>query len=443
MSAFPPKLPWIEIYVRSGLKNFSERVGQRPIVRRVRGAVDDLRETVRNAARQRLAGTTAVAEQVVRRMLDEKSVGPSCVVNATGVIAPSGLALPLAEPAISAMNSLAGSYSEELLGIETLLADLTGAPAALVLHSSATAVLATLQTLGGPVVAARQHVGDIDGLLFSKLTSSLDIPLFEAGTIGRISLDDYRADLSRQRGGCLWYSHPQSVQIEGDVAAPSADELFAVAHDNRCLVIEYLESAMLVDVNRSAVEFKIPLVGASLLAGADLVIFPGDRFVGGPSCGIIIGRRDLVARIAENTLARAAKVDASRLASLAVTLQLTSSRETMMTIPTLQLLYASAENLHHRAERLAAQIAGAPGVVTAAPIECPTYPNDGRLASQRITGWGVAITTSESPQIISQKLADHHPKIKVSLNNDGILLNLRSVLPRQDEQLAMAFQAQN
>src|SRR5688572_27858641 len=110
MSAFRPKLPWTEIYVRSGLKTLSDSVRRRPTARRVRSAVDDLRTTVLNVARQRLPESTAIAERIVRRVL-EKAPGPSSVSNATGIIAPHDFALPLAEPAIAAMNAIAEGYS--------------------------------------------------------------------------------------------------------------------------------------------------------------------------------------------------------------------------------------------------------------------------------------------------------------------------------------------
>jgi L-seryl-tRNA(Ser) seleniumtransferase len=439
MNSFPPKLPWAELYVRSGLKTLSDRVRQRPLVRRVRGAVGDLRTTVRNVAHQRLPDAAATAERMVRHVLAEGDSGMSPLVNATGVIAPRGFSLPLAESAIAAMQGVVEGFSMPSSAVESLITDLTGAEAALVLHSPAAATMSVLGALGGHVVVACDQLGEVDAVPLADLAAFVDARLNGIGSVGRVGRDEYRTALSGSDVGCLWYSKPQSIAVVGDTTAPPAEEVFSLARDRRCPVIEYLEAAMLVDVGSTLKGLQIPIVGASLLAGADLVIFPGDRLIGGPSCGIVVGRSKLVAQVAVHSVARASAVDHARLAALVATLQLTGNPERMTSIPTLQLLSASAENLRHRAERFVAQLAACSHISAVEAVCCPGFLNDGRLPSQQIAGWGVAITPAqESPSQLVQKLIDH--RVAASVTNSRVIFNLRSVLARQDEQLATAIQ---
>ena len=442
MKSFRPNLPWAELYVRSGLKTLSDRVRQRPIVRRVRGAVDELRTTVRDAARQRLP---VVAEHIIRQVFTKHDCDLLSCINATGVIAPRGLTLPLPDAALAAMASVSESYSIPSPAAETLLAELANAEAAIVLHSPAVAAIAVLQALGGRTVVARDQIGELDGVPLASLAQSADIELTEIGSVGRVSRDDYRDALTLGKNGCLWYSRPQTIALTGDLAIPPADEVFALARDRRYPVVECLEAATLIDISSMSSEGPaIPLVSASLSAGADLVIFPGDRFVGGPHCGIVVGKSELVTCVAKHPFARVSVIDSARLAALVATLQLIGKPNGPSLVPTLQLLIASAENLKHRAERLAAQIRECATVAAAEAVSSPGFLQDGRLSCQEIAGWSVAIIPVDvSPEEMAEKLRNAQPSILASVEAGRVQINLRSVLARQDAQVTAAFQGGN
>ncbi len=443
MNTFPPKLPWTELFVRSGLKTLSDRVRQRSMVRRVRGAVDDLRSTVRNAARQRLPQASAAAGWMVQRLLEGAAVGPSAIVNATGIIAPRGYSLPLAEAAIASMHAASEGFSTATSALEPLLIDLTGAEAALVLHSPSAACLAVLSALGGPVVVARSHVGEADDVALCNLAALAGTRLTEIGSVGRVSCVDYRAALKAGDPACVWHSQPQSIAVLGEMAAPSAEEVFAIAREHGCPAIEYLEAATLVELSTGGNSVSIPIARASLLAGADLVVLPGDRFIGGPSCGIIVGRSKLVARVAAHVLARSSALDSGRLAALVATLELMGDRARLTSIPTYQLLCATSENLQHRADRLVAQLSDCSLVTAAEAVPCPGFLNDGRLKTQQFAGWGVAITATEPSEMFAKKRLESPPRVAVLQEDGRLIFNLRSVLAGQDAQLAAVFQGKS
>lgn len=437
MAAIPPKMPWAELYVRSGLKMLSDRVRHQPVVRRMRNAARELRTTVLNVARERMP--VATAESWVRRMLAEENTGPAPVINATGVIAPRGLALPMANEALAAMTAVGSNFARLTSAVETLICNATGTEGAIVFHSPATAAIAVMAASGGAVVVAREHVGEVgDGVSLVDAACAAGAHLSEIGSLGRFTLDDYRRALTGSIG-CLWFGAPQSLGIDGDRLAATSDEVFALAHDRGWTAVEFLEAGTLVDLNEPFTNATVPLVGNSLLAGADLVIFPGDRFLGGPPCGIVAGRRQPIAKVAAQPQATASSLDAAGRAALAATLELTASAERQAAIPMMQLLRATPENLQHRAERLASQLAACDRIFTARAVNCEGFPNDGRIASQSIAGWGVEITPQGiSTSDLRTRLQKGTPPVAV-LPQEPLILNLRSVLPRHDEQLRAAI----
>src|SRR5688572_31148029 len=129
MNSFPPRMPWSELYVRSGLKTLSDRVRHRPIVRRVRNAVGDLRTSVQTVARQQLPGAAAAAQVFVNRMLGDGDRKQTSIINATGILAPGGFCLPIADAAIAAMSAATAGYSTASAEMESLLRNLSGAEA--------------------------------------------------------------------------------------------------------------------------------------------------------------------------------------------------------------------------------------------------------------------------------------------------------------------------
>jgi len=393
-------------------------------------------------ARQQLPGAAAAAQVFVNRMLSDGDRKQTSIINATGILAPGGFCLPIADAAIAAKSAATAGYSTDSVEMESLLRNLSGAEAAIVLHSTGAATSAVMATLGERVIVARAHVGEVDGVSLAEFAAADSTELVEVGTNGRVSLEDYRAAMHSNEGACIWIAKPFSMATVGDVTISNTEEVFAVARDRGCPSVEFLDSATLVPIQAADTAISIPLVRASLESGADLVIFSGDRFIGGPSCGIVVGNKELIERLAEHPFARACAIETTRAAALTATLRLTSESAETISIPILQLLTVSMDNLKHRAERLATQLRECATIKSAEIVTRPSYLNDGRLSNQQIPGYCVAITVSDMPPAtIIQKLLDIRPGVAVEFDTERVVIHLRTVLARQDEQLLTAFRA--
>jgi L-seryl-tRNA(Ser) seleniumtransferase len=221
--------------------------------------------------------------------------------------------------------------------------------------------------------------------------------------------------------------------------------VIAVAHDQQIPTIEYLESATFFEIEGSAAAQSLPLVKDALARGADVVLLPGDAFLGGPRCGILLGREKYISQIAKDGLAQASVLDASRRAALLATLQCASNAECRGSVPLIQLLLATPENLQQRAERLAVQLRECSTVLAAEVIPNTVgYLNDAQLPDQQIVGSSVRVTPKTgSAHQLAMALSEQRPGIAARLVDQGLELALHSVLPRQDEQIVAAFRARS
>ena len=186
-----------------------------------------------------------------------------------------------------------------------------------------------------------------------------------------------------------------------------------------------------------------PMPAKSLAAGADLVLFSGDKLLGGPQCGIIAGRQELVAKIAGHPMMRALRVDKLTLAALAATLRLYRDTElAMREIPLLHLLSTSQKNLQNRAERLAPQLAALEGIAMATAIEDKTFLGGGSLPGEELPTWCLAIEPAgRSVDQLATALRTGTPSVVGRVQQQRLLLDLRTVFPRQDQSLVAAVTA--
>ncbi len=178
----------------------------------------------------------------------------------------------------------------------------------------------------------------------------------------------------------------------------------------------------------------------SVRAGADIVLFSGDKLLGGPQCGIILGRQPLVKKIKDHPLARAVRVGKMTLAALAATLRLhLDPEQAEQSIPLLMLLSAPVENLENRAQRMAPQLADAPAIASAEPVAGTTFLGGGSVPTQHIPTWCVALRPAhENVDSLAKRLRMGLPAVCGRVQNDTLLLDLRSVFPRHDTQIVQA-----
>jgi L-seryl-tRNA(Ser) seleniumtransferase len=288
------------------------------------------------------------------------------VINATGVIAHTNLGrAPLAAHALVRVQEVARGYSNLEYDLEAgrrgsrqdhvagLLRRLTGAEAALAVNNNAAAVLLALAALGEgrEVIVSRGELIEIgDGFRIPDVLARSGARLVEVGTTNRTRAADYEAAISPETA-LLLRVHQSNFRLVGFTEQPSLRELAQVAQGHELPLVDDLGSGALVDVGDE------PTARSSLEAGADLVCFSGDKLLGGPQAGIVVGRADLVERLRRHPLQRALRADKLTLAALEGTLAL--YLDAPERIPVLRMLRDEARAVRARAERLAAAVGGA------------------------------------------------------------------------------------
>jgi L-seryl-tRNA(Ser) seleniumtransferase len=289
------------------------------------------------------------------------------VLNATGVLVHTNLGrAPLADAALARVAEVGAGYSNLEYDVErgergsrqehlaSLLGRLTGAEAALVVNNNAAAVLLALAALaeGRAVVVSRGELIEIgDGFRIPDVLARSGARLVEVGTTNRTRASDYEAAIGSETA-LLLRVHQSNFRVVGFSEQPSLAELAAVAERAGLPLVDDLGSGALASVGDE------PTPAESLRAGADLVCFSGDKLLGGPQAGIVVGRAELVEKLRRHPLQRALRADKLTLAALEGTLQLALDPETRDEIPVLRMLHEPLELVRARAERLAAIVGG-------------------------------------------------------------------------------------
>lgn len=447
-----------ELLEAPALKGLVNRLSHNAVVMQVRGVLDELRQELQTSANEKsLPQVGDLAERIARRILQGEQPTLRPVINATGILLHTGLGrAPLAEAALEAMAEVGRDYasveldltsgrrSHRVAAVEPLLRELTGAEAAVVANNNAGATTLSLAALaaGREVIVSRGQLVEIGGSFrLPDVMSASGAVLREVGTTNKTHLSDYRAAVN-DRTAAIMIVHPSNYVVVGFSETPPLADLVRLGREVHLPVIHDVGSGALLDFSRYGFREE-PVVGESITAGADLVLFSGDKLLGGPQCGIAVGRRALVDKMAAHPLMRALRVDKLTLAALAATLRLyRDPAAAERAIPLLSLLAAPVENLKQRAERLAPQLAANPVIAHAEPVADHAYLGGGSIPTQQLPTWCVALRpTSISVDRLAALLRSGEPSIVGRVQQDRLLLDLRSVFPRQDVLLADAVAA--
>ena len=330
------------------------------------------REAVAVARRGRTDPPEDWAADVTERAsrIGRRSLLP--VLNATGVVLHTNLGrAPLAAAAIEAVTAVAAGYSALEFDLEAgvrghrtdhgrrLLAELTGAEDALVVNNAASALVVALNTVaaGMEVIISRGELIEIGGSFrIPDILERSGARLHEVGTTNRTHLDDYRRALGSATGAILKV-HRSNFEQSGFVHEPAAADLARLAREAGLPMLHDIGSGLLADLSPFGLTSE-PRVPDAVAAGADLVIFSGDKLLGGPQAGCLVGRADLLSRCRANPLARAARADKMTFAALEATLELCRDPAVALReIPVLRMLTLSTAELTRRAQLLADEIA--------------------------------------------------------------------------------------
>jgi L-seryl-tRNA(Ser) seleniumtransferase len=440
------------------LRTLVERISQSAVVSTVRTVLEEVRHEVQTAAADRtLLSVSDLAERIARRVAENQSCMLRPVINATGTLLHPCLGrAPLAEEAIAAMAAVARDYANlemDLAGnqparrqaaVESLLGELTGAEAALVVNNNAGGTLLALAALaaGREVVISRGQLIEIDdSYRLPELLAASGAVLREVGATNNTRLDDYVQALGPQTAA-LMLVQSSDIASRAGAASVRLEELVDLGRRQKLPVIHAIDSGAMIDLSPFGLPGE-PVVARSIKGGADAVLLSGDKLLGGPQCGIVLGRSGLIEKIERHPLARTLGADKLTLAALAATLRLYRDAETVrLRVPLLRLLTTSMDNLKNRAERLAPQAAAAAAVAAAEAIVNVAQLGGGAAPARELPTWCVAIKpASMNVEQFAAALRNGTPSVVGRIKDDRLLLDLRSVLPRQDVELIGAVEA--
>lgn len=383
-----------------------------------------------------------ILEQVKFWLDERNSYSLKRVINATGVILHTNLGrAPLSMEAARAAVEAASGYSTLEFDLEkgtrgsrtvhaqALLCHLTGAEDALVVNNNAGAVLLCLSALTArrKVVISRSQLIEIGGgFRIPDVLRQSGAKLVEVGTTNRVHLADYEEAL--QAGAALvMRAHPSNFKLVGFTAQPALEELTALAHRYEVPFLDDLGSGALLDTAAFGLEHE-PMPPESIRAGADLVCFSGDKLLGGPQAGIILGRADLLARIKRHPMARALRADKLCLAALAATLRHYMKGDVLQKVPVWQMISASPQALRQRAERWQAE--SGVGVV----VKAQSTVGGGSLPGESLPTYDLAIEGKRLDQLLAT-FRKCDPPLIARIHDDRILLDPRTVLPHEDDEV--------
>ncbi len=446
-----------ELLERPPLRNLVERVSRTTVVGGVRHFLDNLRHDLQQAAADvEMPSPGELAERIAQWITADQTPNLRPVINATGVLLHTGLGrAPLAEAAVQALQDIGRGYASLEVDVATgqrsqrqadvahILRRLTGAESAVVVNNNAGATLLALAALADDreVIVSRGELVEIGGSF--RLPDVMEFSgarLREVGTTNKTRLDDFAAAIGPQTAA-LMRVHASNFAIVGFTERAPLEGLVDLAHRNKLLFIDDIGSGALHDFGAYRLGDE-PVIGASLRAGADVVLFSGDKLLGGPQCGILLGREEPIRRIASHPLMRALRVDKLTLAALIATLRLHQDRERAeQSIPLLSLLSTPLANLQNRAERLAPQLAATAAVGQAEPFAATTFVGGGSVPTQELATWCLAVTPAHgSVDAMAKALRTGPIPVFGRIQKDRLLLDLKTVFPRQDMELIDAFQ---
>ena len=368
------------------------------------------------------------------------------VINATGVLIHTNLGrVPLGDRQMDAVAAVARGYSNLEYDLDTgrrgsrhthaarLLTALSGAEAALVVNNNAAAVLVVLASLcaGREVIISRGELVEIGGeFRIPDVLGASGAGLVEVGTTNRTHLADYERAITQQSGAILKV-HPSNYRVVGFTAAVPGRDLARLAVARRLVFVHDLGSGYVGSAPELDWARREPTIAGALEDGADIVTFSGDKLLGGPQAGIVLGRAPLVEKIARHPLMRAIRPDKMTLAALEATLAVYLEGE-LEALPLWRM--AATADLEERSRGLAAAVLGGrAGAVKVEAVALASVAGGGSLPGSELPSWGVAIVHPErSPDEIAGALRRGEPPVIGRIDDDRVLLDLRTVDPAHD-----------
>jgi len=433
--------------------------GQEMVVVAIRQVLQALRDQIKNNPRplsEEELSLSGLLDQVELSLIRQFTPSLRRAINATGVIIHTGLGRALFSPeAIDALNNIlsgpctlavdleTGRRGDRDLHLTRLLTQLTGAEAATIVNNNAAATLLILNTLaqGREVIVSRGQLVEIGGSFrLPEVMAMSGAILREVGTTNKTHLYDYERAINESTAAILRVHH-SNYKIVGFVSEPSLQELVALGQKYHLPVIDDLGSGALVDLRAYGLEPE-PMVQESIALGASLVCFSGDKLLGGPQAGIIVGQEELVNRLKKNPLKRALRVDKMTIAAMEATLRLFLQPDKLnQKHPVYRLLSFPAEEIERRTRRFLRRLQPAlPPGWHLEIIEGGSEVGSGSVPAQTLPTRLLAI---HSPSVSAEELAKQlrlaSPPVISRIHHEAVCLDFRTILPEEEKLLAKAL----
>ena len=426
--------------------------GRGQVVDALRVSVAHMREAIGRGdelAQDSVEDLTWYVEHAAK-LLDTAAV-PSLrrVINATGVVLHTNLGrAPLADEALEAMRSTAtysnlefdldkGARGSRYIHCVRLLCDLTGAEDALVVNNAAGALVLSMSTvgLGRGVAISRGELVEIGGgFRIPEVVERSGASLVEVGSTNRTRADDYEKVVASGEAEAILKVHRSNFRITGFTEEASVAELVQIAGGHGIPVVYDLGSGLMLPAQDVGLPAE-PRAETSVSAGADAVVISGDKLLGGPQAGIIVGRAELIGRMRKNPLCRALRVDKVTLAGLEATLRLyLDPQRVLERIPTLRMLSMNGDTLKATAEKVV-------GGLVSAGVSCAVVPTKGAVGGGTYPGveldsWAVELEGPKGTQGLANALREGSPPVVGRLVDDKLRLDVRTLLPGEADVVA-------
>jgi L-seryl-tRNA(Ser) seleniumtransferase len=423
----------------------------------VRDVLDRHRDEILRGDRSKPESREGMEKEILdmAHKLAQRSLRP--VVNATGVLLHTNLGrAPLAREAVRALEEVAAGYSNLEFNLETgkrglryehvegLLCQIAGAESALVVNNNAAAVYLALRVLakGKEVIVSRGELIEIGGSFrIPDILRESGAYLVEVGTTNRTHLTDYERAVGSSTG-LLLKVHPSNYRVMGFHKEVSTAELVTLGRRYSLPVMEDLGSGCFVEAGPAGLMHE-PLVAEVLRTGVDLVTFSGDKLLGGPQAGILLGREEVLRKIQAHPLNRVLRIDKLTLAALEVTLLLHRDPQTVRKkIPTLAMLSATVSSLRRRANQLAKQLGQRlPSSIQVSVRSTTGRTGGGSMPMDSLPGVGVLIRSSDfTAEEILARLRRATPPVIARIEQDEVILDLRTLQRGEDRLIVKALE---
>lgn len=443
-----------ELLLDEQLVFFMKSTPRSVVVDAAREIIDELRREILSGEREDSPEKDELIAEICDRITGKKKRNLRTLINATGVVLHTNLGRSnLCRAAVESVTAVADSYSNLEYDlkkgarglrhdhVEKIIAKITGAEAAMVVNNNAAATMLCLSAMafGKEVITSRGELVEIGGSFrIPEIMEQSGAHLKEVGTTNKTKPSDYRNAYDPEKTGALMKVHTSNYRILGFTQEVTLKEMVDLGKEMNLPVIYDMGSGLMADLTRYGVDE--PTVLDAVNDGADVVLFSGDKLLGGPQGGILIGKKEYIDRMKKHPLARAFRVDKMTLAAMEATFfEYLDMENAKKTIPVLQMITVSGEELQNKADRLIEAIKARTDAFTLGSEPCKDQVGGGSAPTVRLNGIAVSIASETVPAERLERLFRRaETPVIVRVAHDKVLLSVRTIKEEEIETAASA-----